>query len=69
MAFDLPDLPYAHDALASMGMSQETLEYHHDLHHKHFSCNYALYFRFWDKLMGTDIMESEYDFLQDRASA
>jgi sterol desaturase/sphingolipid hydroxylase (fatty acid hydroxylase superfamily) len=37
---------------------------HHDLHHKHFSCNYALYFRFWDKLMGTDIMESEYDFLR-----
>src|SRR6056297_1115755 len=34
MAFDLPDLPYAHDALASKGMSQETLEYHHDLHHK-----------------------------------
>ena len=38
---------------------------HHDLHHKHFNCNYALYFRFWDKLMKTDIMESEYDFLDD----
>jgi Fe-Mn family superoxide dismutase len=34
MAFDLPDLPYSHDALASKGMSRETLEYHHDLHHK-----------------------------------
>ncbi len=34
MAFDLPDLPYAHDALADKGMSRETLEYHHDLHHK-----------------------------------
>jgi Fe-Mn family superoxide dismutase len=34
MAFDLPDLPYAHDALAAKGMSKETLEYHHDLHHK-----------------------------------
>ena len=34
MAFSLPDLPYAHDALASKGMSRETLEYHHDLHHK-----------------------------------
>ena len=33
MAFELPDLPYAHDALASKGMSQETLEYHHDIHH------------------------------------
>lgn len=34
MAFELPDLPYAHDALTGLGMSQETLEYHHDLHHK-----------------------------------
>ena len=34
MAFELPDLPYAHDALADLGMSKETLEYHHDLHHK-----------------------------------
>ncbi|QBY00253.1 superoxide dismutase [Rhodophyticola sp. CCM32] len=34
MTFELPDLPYAHDALAANGMSQETLEYHHDLHHK-----------------------------------
>ena len=34
MAFTLPDLPYAHDALASKGMSRETLEFHHDIHHK-----------------------------------
>ncbi|ADO42493.1 superoxide dismutase [Ketogulonicigenium vulgare] len=34
MAFTLPELPYAHDALAAKGMSRETLEYHHDLHHK-----------------------------------
>ena len=34
MAFELPKLHYAHDALADLGMSQETLEYHHDLHHK-----------------------------------
>lgn len=34
MAFELPDLPYAHDALESAGMSRETLEFHHDLHHK-----------------------------------
>ncbi|MFQ5623993.1 MAG: superoxide dismutase [Paracoccaceae bacterium] len=34
MGFELPDLPYAHDALAEGGMSQETLEFHHDLHHK-----------------------------------
>lgn len=37
---------------------------HHDLHHKNPNVNFGLYFRFWDKLMGTDIMESEYDFLQ-----
>jgi sterol desaturase/sphingolipid hydroxylase (fatty acid hydroxylase superfamily) len=37
---------------------------HHNLHHQRYRCNYALYFRFWDKLMGTDIMETEYDFLQ-----
>ena len=34
MAFELPDLPYAHDALAAGGMSEETLQFHHDLHHK-----------------------------------
>ena len=34
MAFTLPDLPYAHSALAGSGMSEETLQYHHDLHHK-----------------------------------
>ena len=33
MPFQLPDLPYAKDALAPV-MSAETLEYHHDKHHK-----------------------------------
>ncbi len=32
MAFTLPELPYAYDALAPY-MSAETLEYHHDKHH------------------------------------
>ena len=32
MDFELPDLPYAHDALAPY-MSAETMEYHHDKHH------------------------------------
>ena len=32
MAFELPDLPYAYDALAPF-MSAETLEFHHDKHH------------------------------------
>ena len=33
MAFTLPELPYAHDALGPY-MSKETHEYHHDKHHK-----------------------------------
>ncbi len=33
MSFTLPELPYAYDALAPY-MSRETLEYHHDKHHK-----------------------------------
>lgn len=36
---------------------------HHNLHHQKYTCNFALYFRFWDKLMGTDIFEEAYDFL------
>ena len=33
MSFTLPDLPYPHDALQPY-MSKETLEFHHDKHHK-----------------------------------
>lgn len=33
MALELPDLPYAYDALDPY-MSAETLEFHHDKHHK-----------------------------------
>ena len=33
MAFQLPELPYAKDALAPH-MSAETLEYHHGKHHR-----------------------------------
>ena len=39
MAFTLPDLPYSHDALAGLGMSAETLEYHHDLYHNAYVVN------------------------------
>ena len=39
MAFELPPLPYAYDALASKGVSQETLEYHHDKHHAAYVTN------------------------------
>lgn len=27
---------------------------HHQRHHSHYRCNYGLYFRFWDRLCGTD---------------
>lgn len=29
---------------------------HHNLHHRNYSVNYGLYFRFWDKWMGSDKM-------------
>ncbi len=34
MAFELPSLPYQHNALAARGMCQQTLELHHDKHHQ-----------------------------------
>jgi sterol desaturase/sphingolipid hydroxylase (fatty acid hydroxylase superfamily) len=27
---------------------------HHNKHHERYSCNYGLYFRFWDRVCGTD---------------
>jgi Delta7-sterol 5-desaturase len=27
---------------------------HHHLHHRNYRCNFGLYFRFWDRLCGTD---------------
>ena len=27
---------------------------HHQRHHREYNCNYGLYFRFWDRLCGTD---------------
>jgi len=38
MAHELPDLPYAKDALAP-AISAETLEYHHDKHHQTYVTN------------------------------
>jgi len=34
MTLELENLPYSHDALSDLGMSKETLEFHHDIHHK-----------------------------------
>ncbi len=38
MAFTLPELPYAYDALQPY-MSKETLEFHHDKHHQAYVTN------------------------------
>lgn len=38
MAFELPELPYAYDALGEY-MSAETLEFHHDKHHQAYVTN------------------------------
>ena len=38
MAFTLPELPYAYDALGPY-MSKETLEFHHDKHHQAYVTN------------------------------
>jgi Fe-Mn family superoxide dismutase len=38
MAFELPPLPYAHDALQPH-ISRETLEFHHDKHHNTYVVN------------------------------
>jgi len=41
---------------------------HHNLHHEKFEGNYGLYFRIWDRLMGTENPDyvKEYDKIQER---
>jgi len=41
---------------------------HHNLHHSRFIGNYGLYFRFWDKLMKTEVAdyEEKYDNIQQK---
>ena len=40
---------------------------HHNLHHGNYRVNFGLYFRFWDRIMGTDVMESAYPHLNAQA--
>ena len=63
MAFELPDLPYAHDALAAGGMSRETLEYHHDLHHNAYvtNGNAAIAGTEWENKSLEEIITGTYD--------
>jgi Fe-Mn family superoxide dismutase len=62
MAFELPDLPYAHYALAAFGMSKETLEYHHDLHHNAYvtNGNKAIAGTEWEGKSLEDIVKGSY---------
>ncbi|WP_375262272.1 superoxide dismutase [Palleronia sp.] len=63
MAFELPDLPYSHDALADKGMSRETLEYHHDIHHKAYADKTAdmVAGSEWEGKSIEDIIKGTYD--------
>ena len=63
MTLTLSDLPYSHDALASNGMSKETLEYHHDIHHKSYvdNGNNLLKNTAWENKKIEDIIVGTYD--------
>ena len=63
MAFTLPDLPYAYDALATKGMSAETFEFHHDLHHNAYvtNGNAAIAGTEWDGKSLEEIIVGTYD--------
>ena len=63
MTLNLSDLPYSHDALASNGMSKETLEYHHDIHHKAYvdNGNNLLKNTAWENKKIEDIIVGTYD--------
>ncbi|MCU1351333.1 MAG: superoxide dismutase, partial [Acidimicrobiales bacterium] len=63
MAFELPPLPYAKDALEPRGVSQETLEYHHDKHH-------ATYVTTLNSLVeGTDLADKSLEEIIKQADA
>ena len=63
MTLTLSNLPYSHDALASNGMSKETLEYHHDIHHKAYvdNGNNLLKNTAWENKKIEDIIVGTYD--------
>lgn len=41
---------------------------HHNIHHEKFVGNYGLYFRVWDRIMGTEHRDyvKEFDVVQER---
>jgi sterol desaturase/sphingolipid hydroxylase (fatty acid hydroxylase superfamily) len=42
---------------------------HHNMHHKLVTCNYGLYYNFWDRIMGTNhaAYEQEFELVKARA--
>lgn len=40
---------------------------HHQRHHERYGCNYGLYFRFWDRVCGTDDGLGDFDAARRRA--
>ncbi|MGN6376553.1 MAG: sterol desaturase family protein [Sphingomonas sp.] len=42
---------------------------HHQRHHERYRCNYGLYFRFWDRLCGTDAGIGAFEHRQRAAAA
>ena len=63
MTLILSELPYSHDALSANGMSKETLEYHHDIHHKAYvdNGNNLLKNTAWENKKIEDIIVGTYD--------
>jgi sterol desaturase/sphingolipid hydroxylase (fatty acid hydroxylase superfamily) len=42
---------------------------HHERHHQLYACNYGLYFRYWDKLCGTDSGIASFAHAPEKAPA
>jgi len=62
MAFTLPDLPYKYNALELLGMSMETMEFHHDMHHKAYvdNGNKLIAGTEWEHMSVEDIVRGTY---------
>ena len=63
MSLKLSDLPYSIDALNEHGMSKETMEYHHDIHHKAYvdNGNNLLKDTAWENKSLEEIIVGTYD--------
>ena len=50
MGWDIFPRAFVHSAFGGWVITAS----HHNRHHEQYRCNYGLYFRFWDRLCGTD---------------